>query len=105
MFVAVVDSNTEADMKRHHTWLFLLALAVTLVIAQSLIAAQVSGTIKSFSDTSLVLTHDNSESAFTLNAETKVEGTLKEGVQATVEFQPKEGENVATRVVVQSANN
>jgi hypothetical protein len=103
--VAVEEFYTEADMKRYHTWLFLLALAVVLVIAQSLIAAQVSGTIKSFSDTNLVLSHDNSESTFSLNAETQVEGTLKEGAQATVEYQPKEGENVATRVVVQSANN
>ncbi|MGH9811969.1 MAG: hypothetical protein ACRD4T_02430 [Candidatus Acidiferrales bacterium] len=103
--MAVEVEIKEADMKRHHTWLFLLALVAVLVIAQSLIAAQVSGTIKSFSDTSLVLTHDNSESTFSLNAETKVEGTLKEGAQATVEFQQKEGENVATRVVVQSANN
>lgn len=92
-------------MKRYNTWLFLLALAAVLIIAQSLAAGQVSGTIKSFSDTSLVLTHDNSESTFSLNAETKVEGTLKEGAQASVEFQEKEGENVATRVVVQSANN
>jgi hypothetical protein len=38
-----------------------------------------------------------------LNAETQIEGTLAEGAQATVEYQPKEGENVATRVVV-SAN-
>ncbi|MCI0403655.1 MAG: hypothetical protein L0212_09040 [Acidobacteria bacterium] len=91
-------------MKRFHTWLFLLALAVVLILAQSLAAASVSGTIKSFNDTSLVLTHDNSESTFTLNAETRVEGTLKEGAQATVEFQSKEGQNVATRVVVQSAN-
>jgi len=92
-------------MKRYHTWLFLLALAVVLVIAQSLAAAQVSGTIKSFSDTSLVLTHDNSESTFSLNAETRVEGTLKNGAQATVEYQSKEGENIATRVVVESAKN
>ncbi len=102
--MAVEEFYTEADMKRFHTWLFLLALAVVLILAQSLAAASVSGTIKSFNDTSLVLTHDNSESTFALNAETKVEGTLKEGAQATVEFQSKEGENVATRVVVQSAN-
>ena len=105
MFVAVEELYTEADMKRYHTWLYLLALVAVLVIAQSLTAAQVSGTIKSFSDTSLVLTHDDSESTFSLNAETKVEGTLKEGVQATVEFQSKEGENVATRVIVESAKN
>ena len=103
--VVYVLAYTEADMKRYHTWLFLLALAVVLILAQSLAAAQVSGTIKSFNDTSLVLTHDNSESTFSLNAETKVEGTLKEGAQATVEFQSKEGENVATRVIVESAKN
>lgn len=104
MFVAVEEFYTEADMKRFHTWHFLLALVAVLILAVSLAAASVSGTIKSFNDTSLVLTHDNSESAFTLNAETKVEGTLKEGAQATVEFQQQEGQNVATRVVVQSAN-
>lgn len=92
-------------MKRFHTWHFLLALVAVLILAVSLAASSVSGTIKSFNDTSLVLTHDNSESAFTLNAETKVEGTLAEGAQATVEYTQQEGQNVATRVVVQSANN
>jgi hypothetical protein len=104
MFVAVEVVYTEADMKRFHTWHFLLALVAVLILAGSLAAGTVTGTIKSFNDTRLVLTHDNSESAFTLNAETKIEGTLKEGAQATVEFQSKEGENVATRVVVESAN-
>jgi hypothetical protein len=104
LFVAVEVFHTEADMKRFHTWHFLLALVAVLILAGSLAAGTVSGTIKSFSDTSLVLSHDNSESTFALNAETRVEGTLKEGAQATVEFQAQEGQNVATRVVVQSAN-
>ena len=62
------------------------------------------GTIVSFTATSLTLSHavkgKKVETTFVLNPETKQEGTLANGAEATVHYRVVNKENVATMVKV-----
>lgn len=59
-----------------------------------------SGTIMSINDTSLVLSHGKKkvETSFTLNSETKREGTLNTGTRATVWYRRAGNDRIATMV-------
>jgi hypothetical protein len=67
-------------------------------------AKKVAGTIDSFTETNLVLTHGmagmKKQATFVLTPETKKEGTLKAGAKATVEYLVKGKEKVAMCVIV-----
>lgn len=66
--------------------------------------ATAHGTIVSYSATSLVLSHTvkgkKVETSFVLNPETKQEGTLTNGAEATVHYRMENKEKVATMVKV-----
>ena len=59
-----------------------------------------SGTIVSLNDTTLVLSHGKKkmETSFTLNSETKREGTLNPGIRATVWYRRSGNDRVATMI-------
>ncbi len=66
--------------------------------------AKASGTIASFTDTSVVLSTgrmgQKKETTFVLNPESKREGTLATGKRATVQYHMQGGEKIATLVQV-----
>jgi|SwirhirootsSR3_FD_contig_61_1976932_length_397_multi_4_in_0_out_0_1 hypothetical protein len=60
--------------------------------------ASTSGTVKSSSDSSLVITKGGKDETFTVNASTKKEGTIETGAKVTVAY-TKDGANmVATSI-------
>ncbi|GEM_PF-3235595 len=65
---------------------------------------QATGTIRSLSDTSLVLgvraNGKETRKAFVVNADTKKEGTVKVGARATVTYTAEGDKKVATRVAL-----
>jgi len=62
-----------------------------------------SGTVKSSSDTSLVVTKGGKDETFTLNSSTEKTGTIENGAHVTVHY-TMDGKNmVATAVSVQPA--
>jgi hypothetical protein len=62
-----------------------------------------SGTVKSSSDTSLVVTKGGKDETFTLNSSTEKTGTIENGAHVTVHY-TMDGKNmVATSVAVQPA--
>jgi hypothetical protein len=63
----------------------------------------VSGRVRSVSDNQVVITHGtfNKQETFSLNADTKREGTLSAGEMVKVEYFTQGKENIATMVQVQ----
>jgi len=62
-----------------------------------------AGTVKSSSDTSLVVTKGGKDQTFTLNSSTEKTGTIENGAHVTVHY-TMDGKNmVATSVAVQPA--
>lgn len=66
-----------------------------------------SGTVTEFSETKLtvlreVMDRDPEERTFVINAETKIEGTLKSKVRVTVGYAEEEQAHVAVRIIVRA---
>ncbi len=66
-----------------------------------------TGTVVSFSATSLVVSHGSkgkmTETSFVLTPETKTEGTLKDGEKVEVHYRLENNKNVATKVEAHGA--
>lgn len=85
---------------------FILAtLLITGVLALGVAAADqtASGTITAVGSSSFALeASDGATLEFVTDANTVVEGELKEGAKATVNYRTEDGKNIATRVRVTS---
>jgi hypothetical protein len=91
--------------------LFLLASAFAFAAPQAKTAKaathQATGTIKSVTADSLVVTHKvgakEQDTTFVLNADTKKEGDVKAGAKVTVHYKVEGGKDIATIVAVAPA--
>lgn len=98
---------------KHRSSVLVFLVAVLLVGAMSVLAAhkrkmaepqEVTGTVTSFTATSLVLNHEvkgkKLDSTFALDPETRMEGTLANGARATVSYRTEGKSHIATSVRV-----
>ena len=89
-------------------WAMSVSHVATVHSQQSAQAQSASGKVKSVSGTSFSLEvtkgNDPETISFVTNGSTRIEGKLEVGANATVEYRPENGKNVALHVVVESPN-